>query len=780
MRKTILAFALQIALFAGLSAQNYFSVKFPDDVTVYGCGVSPGVIPSPQIYNQNSCAFNVGVSYQDFTFNMNNTGGCKKIIRIWKLVYWCDYNPNWLSPTVIDNPGDTDTGPTVWGNSLNHGFLQYTQIIKIVDQVPPVFLHCPTSVVACDNSGNDPNQYGSACEGGFNLTAKITDLCSKSDLIVSYRLYLDLDANGTMETYRSSSAPGAWPIEKTINADTVTVKIKPPTGTQLPYATHKVEWIANDRCGNETVCKYDFIVKDCAPPSLVCHPGFNVNIMATGMISVSDNQFLQYIYENCTPLSGVKIGIRKVGSGTGFPGEVHTLTFDCNEIGKQYVEIWAQDAGGNANYCTAYVKIQDNGGFCVPPGPVSGSIADDQQRPVPGARILLQSNLPAIAQQASTLSDSLGQYSFAAAPGTCNYALTPTLDTLPQLGVTTLDALLTELHMTGQDTLTSPYRVIAADANRDGALTAADLEAMTQVAIGTASAFPANKSWRFVPTAFVFPDSVSPLSMGFPEKINTICPPAPGLGKHFVAIKTGDVDGSAQMPNLVGSNADTRADEGVSAIFWAENQVFRAGETVVVRLQSPELAGWAGFQFTLEADPALLALEGAESALAKQVGTFVAQNRATVSWYSASRLEGQFDVLSLTFKALRDGSVAEALRLGSSVAVAEAYGLDLLPRAVGLHFGQRRASEVGGVRLFPVSPNPTAGPVEASFFLPGGGWAVLTLVDAQGRVVAEQAGDFAGGYGRVSLGLPVGQTGGVLFLQLRCDAGTAVQRVVVR
>ncbi|MFN0034193.1 MAG: T9SS type A sorting domain-containing protein [Saprospiraceae bacterium] len=778
MHKTILAFAFQITFLTALSAQqNYYSVKFPDDRTVVSCGGTADTI-WPVINHYGGCNFNVGVSVKDQVFNLSNTGGCKKILRTWKLIWWCDYNPNWPSPTYILNPGETDTGPTVIGNSVNHGYLQYVQVIKIVDNVAPVYLNCPTApVLFCDYTNNDPAQYGTRCEGPVDLKVKVTDACSKSDLIITYRLFLDLDGNGSMETFRSSSAPGAWPIEKTISADTVSAKIVLPTGVGLPYGKHKIEWIANDRCGNDALCKYEFEVRDCKPPNVVCIYGLSINIMPTGMITLWDSDFLQYTSDNCTPASQIKIGIRKAGTGTGFPFDSHSVTFDCNEVGKQFVEIWAVDAYGNADYCETFVIVQDHIGACMPSGPVAGNISTDQQQPLPGAKILLKSNLPAMPIHSSGFTDSLGHFAFAAAPGTCNYSIIPSLDTLPQLGVSTLDVMLVELHISGQSALPNPYRIIAADANRDGQVNAADLEAMNNLILGTANAFPGNTAWRFVPSAFVFPNPAQPLSTVFPEKISTVCPTPTGLNQHFMAIKTGDVDGSA-------GNASRGTGENLT-VFRAENQRFEAGDVVEVAIQSPDLSDLAGFQFTLEADADFLALQSVEpGAIAPRFGVSLEQSRVAASWYSAEGASGEQTVFVLKFNALQAGTLDQTLQINSTIAQAEAYDRTMKNAGVALQFGQ--AEERTGApallekavraQLFAVSPNPTSGPVAATFFLPTAGQATLTLSDLNGRLVTTQSGYFEKGNHRLEM--PV-DASGILFLHLQSANGTDVQRVVV-
>lgn len=772
----LLALVLQISWLTALTAQqNYYSVKFPDDRAIISCGGTADTI-WPEITYYGNCSFNVGISVKDQVFNLNNTGGCKKILRTWKLLWWCDYNPNWPGPTYIDNPGNTDIGPTVMGNSINHGYLQYTQVIKIIDNVPPVYLNCPTSpVLFCDYTNNDPAQYGTRCEGQVNLKMKVTDLCSKSDLIVTYRLYLDLDGNGSMETFRSSSAPGAWPIEKTIVNDTVSAKIVLPTGVGLPYGKHKIEWITNDRCGNEALCKYEFEVRDCKPPTVVCMNGLSINIMQTGMITLWDTDFLQYTSDNCTPTAQIKIGIRKAGTGTGFPTDSHSVTFDCNEIGKQFVEIWAVDAYGNADYCTTFVIVQDNIGACTPPGPVSGNVATDQQQAVSGAKILLKSNLVAIPNHSNGTSDAQGNFAFAGAPGTCNYSIIPSLDTLPILGVNTLDVLLTELHISGQAPLANPYRIIAADVNHDGLVNAADLDAMNNLIVGTANTFPNNKAWRFVPSNFVFPNPAQPLAASFPEKISTTCPVNTGLSKNFTAIKTGDVDGSALT--------SSRGEDWVA--FYAEKQRYYAGDLVEVAIMVPEMSNLAGFQFTLEADPSYLALQSVSpGTISTRLGISLDQNRVAASWYSTSPLAGEQIVLVLKFTALQAGTLTQVLQMNSAIAQSEAYNQSLKSALAVLQFNQAGertetllSSDKLSAQLFPISPNPTAGPVMAAFSLPEAGHATLVLSDLNGRVVATQNGYFEKGNHRVEMQV---EESGLFFLNFQSASGTAVQRVVVR
>ncbi len=593
--------------------------------------------------------------------------------------------------------------------------------------------------------------------------------------MLSYRLYLDLDNNGTMETYRSSGDPNAWPIERTVLGDTVTAKVKLPPGVGLPYAKHKIEWIASDNCGNQSLCKYEFIVKDCKPPTVVCINGLSVNIMPSGMITFWDTDFLKYTNDNCTPVNQIKLGIRKAGTGIGFPLNSHSVTFDCNEIGTNYVELWAVDAYGNASYCTTYLIVQDHVGACMPPGPITGNVQTDQAQLVAGAKILLKSNLNVpLPQLMNGVTNAQGNFQFASAPGTCNYSLVPSLDTLPQAGVTTLDALLVAQYLTGQD-LANTYRLIAADANHDGKITAADVEDITSVVTGVSTKFTNNTAWRFVPATFTFPEPKNPWATLFPESIKTLCPATDGLNQNFMAIKTGDVDGSLLLNAALGTE-----DRSATGTVWfqAPNRRFAAGETVTVEIQTPDLADLQGFQFALTADAAYLTLQSATPGLvpAKALGLHPDQNQIVVSWYSTATFNGASQrAFTLTFKALQAGTVQEVLHV-SDVVSAEAYDRVLQTKRVDLQFAAPKTVVERAV-FYPVAPNPTSGPIRAAYWLPVAGPVTISLVDASGRVLERSTDYREAGYQQTDL---TAQESGVLFLHLQWSGGAEVQRVVVR
>lgn len=784
MIKSFLAFVLQIAFIAGVYGNTYYTVKFPDDKTVYGCAADPGPVDYPYITGNYNCNFNVGVSYTDQVFYTNSTGGCYKILRTWKLLYWCDYDPNWPSPYYIMNPPNTDVGPTVVANSNNHGYLQYTQIIKVIDTEDPYFVDCPTEPITfCDYTNNNHYQYHNGsidlCEGPVDLRVKVYDDCSETDIKLTYRLFLDLDGNGSMETYVSSSDPNAWPIETTLDSGLLCGQIKFPPGFGLPYGTHKVEWIADDNCGNDAICKYEFIVADCKPPTVICYNGLSVNIMQTGMITIWDTDFIKEYFDNCSPNNKIRLGIRKAGTGTGFPADSHSVTFDCSELGQQYVEVWANDESGAASYCLTYIDVQDNDGVCPPSNKFYGTVATDDQTPVTGAIVNLTkwSNT-----MLSVTTDDQGQFEISPMAAGCNYKLTPVLDGPVKSGVNTLDALLVAGQLDNIQPLSSPYKLLAADVDKSGSLTYTDVMNIVKVAIGVQDDFPNNATWQFIPQNYVFPDPLNPWSASVPPSLTFCLTGDIDFDPDFVAIKSGDVNGSASTSDFA-SPTDDRSEDG-AVVFQANDQVFSSGQEIRVDIITPDLANLAAFQFTLDFDPAYLSYAGIESDLVPVdfIGE-MQENLLTASWHSATMLDPNIQVknlrlraFTLVFNSLQKGVLSEVLQMNSAVADAEAYtrGLQTLPAS--LEFMQNPAGK-NTPAFLSVRPNPVTDRFTAAYYLPEGGETTLRLTDATGRVLQTVQVNRDRGYNETEFDIQSAETG-LLFLRLDGPGGTDLQKVM--
>ncbi len=201
---------------------------------------------------------------------------------------------------------------------------------------------------------------------------------------------------------------------------------------------------------------------------------------------------------------------------------------------------------------------------------------------------------------ASTLTDSVGGYGFCSVCTTCNrLKLIPEKDDNPLNGVTTYDLVLISKHILGIETLNSPYKMIAADANKSGSITTFDIVEIRKLILGLNTKFPNNTSWRFVDSSFVFPNPSNPFQTAFPEGINCIAPPATRI--DFIGVKVGDVNNTA-----VGNRPSQRPNTHLS---WP-NMRTAPGGVLTVPVTYSGSAPMEAVQLGLRFDPAKLQLIG--------------------------------------------------------------------------------------------------------------------------------------------------------------------------
>ncbi|MBK6565714.1 MAG: T9SS type A sorting domain-containing protein [Saprospiraceae bacterium] len=111
-------------IYVSASPNNQLHINWPPDYEVEGChpNIKPQDLPAPYnspTWSGDECRM-IGKSYTDMVFTVNN--GCKKIMRTWKLIDWCDNNG--------------------WGTQWTHN-----QIIKIINEERPQF-ECVKEVTA--------------------------------------------------------------------------------------------------------------------------------------------------------------------------------------------------------------------------------------------------------------------------------------------------------------------------------------------------------------------------------------------------------------------------------------------------------------------------------------------------------------------------------------------------------------------------------------------------------------------------------------------------------
>lgn len=145
----------------------------------------------------------------------------------------------------------------------------------------------------------------------------------------------------------------------------------------------------------------------------------------------------------------------------------------------------------------------------------------------------------------TVVTNSSGLFTFSVSTsGT--YTVTPTKTVNLLNGVTGVlggDATLIQNHVANLALLPTAYKVVAADANKNGILTSLDASIVNQAYLGSPAAqTQLSPSWTFVDRSYVF-GSVPPIP-NYP-KAKTFSVSSDVTQVDFVGIKRGDVNGSA-------------------------------------------------------------------------------------------------------------------------------------------------------------------------------------------------------------------------------------------
>jgi len=400
---------------------------------------------------------------------------------------------------------------------------------------------------------------------------------------------------------------------------------------------------------------------------------------------------------------------------------------------------------------------------------ISGQILTYDGLPVGGVEI-------SIAGQPSgnLLTDAAGRYAFPNPQAGNDYVVMPRLNTGHANGVSTFDLLLINQHILGNSRLDSPYKIIAADVNNSQTISTLDLIGIQKLILGRVTEFPDNFSWRFVDAAYTFPNPMNPWQEPFPEMAGL--PGLPNGGAQdvdFIAIKIGDVDGSA-IP--------VARPAGASPAFslLAAARSLAPGASVQVPVTAATLESVRAFQFTLRFDPSALALESIGYGMLKESDLgldFLDKGWITTSCYQLPEQAGpDTPLFTLHFRSLRAGSLSQYLSIGSDFTKAEAYSADGQVYRPELAFSpvpERPA------RLLQNSPNPFSGETTISFELEEAGTATLLIHSPDGRLLRQLSGSHGAGYQEIRLsgeGLPEG----VLLYTLQAEGGAVTGKMVVR
>ncbi|MBK8490766.1 MAG: T9SS type A sorting domain-containing protein [Saprospirales bacterium] len=710
-----------------LTPFNGTSIQWPENYTLNnGCitadQLDPEDLPAaPVNYSEPilpdiGCAL-LATNYSDQVFLVAYPA-CYKIVRTWTVMDWCTYNPA--------NPGQG-------------GIWSHTQIIKANDNIAPVFSLLPPDTVYADVDQN-------CAFGAVNLPTVTASDCSP---------FITVTNNSPFANNGGANASGMYPLGSTT-----------------------VKYSAKDGCGNTSLHTIVVIVKDNMHPGLLCEDLVTDLGNSQGGISVSVNgvDLLENTWDNCTAQEDLEVFMRLRDSQASGPPATTSLTFTCEDLGPNEVEVWVVDESGNANFCTVYIYIQDNFDLCPPlaaytiAGVVeteSGDEVDDIVVHISGSPDTLTMGSPFI---------------FSDQPAFYDYTLAPEKDDTPANGVTTYDLVLISRHILGVQMLNTPYKLIAADANRSGMVTTIDMVNIRKVILGLEDSFPGNTSWRFIDKDYSFPNPYNPFSPAFPEVININNLNTDQLYTDFVAIKVGDVNNSA-APNHMTDGMDNREFSDVLLLTF-DDIYMEQGREYEVAIHGANFQDILGAQFTLNLDPQKIEWLGAGSCDLPNLGMdnfgerFAGEGQILFSWDAAmgATMKEEDCLFTIRLKALQSSNLKDGASINSGRLRAEAYRGDGSVLSIWL---QPASTDAEGIKLYQNRPNPFNRATTIGFSMDRPTQGALVVFDLSGKEVYRNAGNWNPGYYEVTIGRELLPGSGMYFYKLEMDAISEIRKMIL-
>ncbi len=719
-----------------ITAENTSSlsgIECPEDVNLISCntGYEPEDLNSIATATATEGCSNIEISHQDGApfQDVDQAGACYSIIREWTAIDWCTYDP--------DNPTE--------------GIYTCSQQLNFTSSQGPTMLTCDDVTVNDDDNN---------CQHYVTLTITSTDGdgCTPDDLII-YTWEVDLDKDGDIDHSGSGSdASGTYPV-----------------------GVHNVTFYAKDACGLTEACTYMFTITNNSAPTPICRAELVWAIGPDGTTEVWASDFDIKSEAGCGQSSALTFSFTA-------DGNTQALEFTCddlpNGIGAEIsLNMYVIDGLGQVEFCQVTLILQDNLDVCTDDNNrmafVSGKVYDENFAGVENFEVALEDMSDD--EMYMELTDSEGDYMFESVEYYDAYEVAPIRNDLPKEGVSTLDLVLIQRHILNLESLDSPYKMIAADANKSYTITSADMVDIRKLILDEYDAFPSNNSWQFVDANHQFIDPTMPwdytTSVSIPQLYIDYA------DVEFVAIKTGDVNNSVSL-FLTGDDVENRGSESFTLV--AKDQAFEAGDIVTVALSAKELVDIYGIQFTADYDGSVLSYEGYNvGQLAVNVDNVglsrLAQGQITMSCdfaYGREIVEG-VEMVSLVFTAQADGTLSDVFGITSDVTAAELYTTEKEVLDLNLEFGTDVGDEASSFVLYQNEPNPFALTTTIPFYLGNAGNVSLEVYNAEGRVLYNETMQATKGNNTFIIDSATLNNHGVLFYRVESETTSAIRKMIV-
>ena len=719
--------------------------RWPQDLELSDCTSFGGLEPHnlSSAYNHENIIVNtsecndIAIGWDDVIFTEVDDA-CLKILRTWTVIDWC----------IADRQG------------VAAGTREHTQVIKVDDVTAPN-IDVTSSIVIDSKSETCYTSTDTTA-----LVADITDACTDMFEIQDIEYHYSIAyADGTNSGIRTGNdANGSY-----------------------PFGTSVITWYALDHCGNETERTTNVIVRDTKAPTPYCLGSVVTATMNTdGTAEIWASDFDLGGYDNytgnaaCNNYNELDIYFIDGNFQTDF------LIFDCTDIPNGIsqmipLEVYYEDEYGNTDFCMVTLLLQDNeSDQCedMVGSNIGGFVHTENSEMLENVRVTMKNTT--LDFTSLDITDENGYYAFENVPTNTNYTVKSEMEDDPLNGVSTLDLVLIQRHILGLSYLNSPYKIIAADADNSGNVSAIDLLTIRKLILGITEEFPnGQQAWRFPDEGQTFLDPEFPFP--YSEEIEIFNMAGDMLEQDFVAVKIGDVNASAQL-DFQGVDRQSEKRSAAKLTLEIDEQSLFKGERTNVAVYAPAISNVLGFQNTINFNSSVMEFVGVESAgldiSEENLGlTYLEDGIISLSW-NGTESQGLYEddaLFNLIFDVKEDAQLSDQIYLSSDLTKAEAYDQDLGIMDLNIKF---KGQELEDFVLYQNTPNPFLETTDIRFKLPYNSNVVFTVYDVTGRELLREKSNLDAGLHTIRLTADQLNSTGVMYYKIETDYGTDSRKMI--
>lgn len=437
---------------------NPAHLTWPLHTTVYACRIDLDTIQSGYpVINDDACAL-VQVTKNDEIFHFNHGGVCAKVLRKWKVIDWCKYNPLFQPHPYLPA----------------NGYYTYTQEIKVFDTIAPVLFGIQDTIVGIQTPNCEPGQV--------NLPSVGATDCGSNDKI-SFRF--EVDYHGDLSIDQTGKGPNASGV--------------------YPVGRHIIYYYAKDSCHNEGQLQVILEVQDSKIPYAIAMFGVSSSLtqMPNGpMTIVPARLFNNKSSDNCTDDKNLRFSYSSDINDT-------LRVYTCDSQGRRDIKLVVWDEAGNSSEVYTFLVIDDVFSHCptgLKPVKLEGRILTQNGQPVKEVEVKLST----LKTDKTSQTSNDGSFIFSDIPASAEAHLYSSHSKNYSEGLSTADIILIQRHILGIELFDEPSKFFAADMDMNRSVSTKDVVLLRNLILGRDSNLLHNKSYIFLNPNYVFKDPKDP------------------------------------------------------------------------------------------------------------------------------------------------------------------------------------------------------------------------------------------------------------------------------